>query len=382
MREEKLKYYIEKANIAFDNKYDYSKCNPSTCKDKCVVICPIHGEFLTTMDNHVSKKTGCPKCAGKNKTNKEFIEEIKLIHGDRYDYSKVKYVNAKTKICIICPEHGEFYQEPRHHLSGCGCITCAGIVKSSTEEFAEKANLVHDNKYDYSKVVYEGNHKKICIMCPEHGGFYQEPISHLSGCGCPKCANSGVLLTTEEFIEKAKNLYGDKYDYSKVEYINAHDKVCIICKKHGEFWQEASSHLCGRECPKCKTSKLESIVMRKLEINNIDYVYQYKLKDLGGKSLDFFLPKYNIIIECQGEQHYIPTSFSKNSEIDTNLVLEKRKVLDKEKYDICHKNDIKIIYFTIPEYFHVKDVNINTFFYSDKIVFTQIDVLIDYILNL
>ena len=134
----------------------------------------------------------------------EFIEKARKVHGDKYDYSKVVYKNAITKVCIICPEHGEFWQEAYSHTKGCKCQACAGSKKLTTEEFIEKARKVHGDKYDYSKVEYKNNRTPICIICPEHGEFWQLPINHLKGCGCKHCKGKRItekkLLTTEEFI--------------------------------------------------------------------------------------------------------------------------------------------------------------------------------------
>ena len=122
----------------------------------------------------------------------KFIEKAKRIHGDKYDYSKVEYVNATTKVCIICPRHGEFWQQPYGHLSGRGCSLCGRVKlgnskRHTTKEFISKAREIHGNKYDYSKIVYESATKKVCVICHVHGEFWQRPSSHLQGQGCPKC---------------------------------------------------------------------------------------------------------------------------------------------------------------------------------------------------
>ena len=365
-----LKEYIEKAKKIHNNFYLYNKTNPKTCKEKCIITCPIHGDFWTTLDNHVNGKTGCPMCKGVKKlTTEEFIKRAKEIHGDKYNYNKTEYKNARTKVCIICHEHGEFWQEPRHHLDGNGCPMCKGVKKLTTEEFIKRAKEIHGDKYDYSKVNYKNAKEKVCIICPEHGEFWQEASSHLSGNGCPKC-KGGIVSNTDEFIKKANIIHSSFYDYSKVEYKNAKEKVCIICPKHGEFWQEASSHLSGKGCPKCKSSKLENIMLNFFNKKNINYIYQYRFPELGKKSFDFYLPLYNIVIECQGEQHYIPSKFSyKNDSIEE---FNKRIENDILKYNICIKNNMDIIYFTIPTYFR-NNININDGFYSDKIVFTHIN---------
>ena len=213
----------------------------------------------------------------------EFIEKARAIHGDKYDYSKVEYVNAKTKVCIICREHGEFWQLPNNHTHGThpqGCPKCNGVIRRTTEQFISEAKSVHGDKYDYSKVEYKNNNTKICIICPEHGEFWQNPATHLKGCGCAKC--SGLeKITTEEFIEKAKAIHGDKYDYSKVEYVNAKTKVCIICPEHGEFWKLPYVHLKGQGCTLCSNRKLgdkkritlEEFITKAKEVHGDRYDY-------------------------------------------------------------------------------------------------------------
>lgn len=124
---------------------------------------------------------------GKRLTTKIFIARAKEIHGDKYDYSEVEYVNYKTKVKIICPIHGEFWQTPREHLNGNGCQKCSGVQRMNTDLFIQRAIEVHGDTYDYSKVKYTNNRTKVCIICPVHGEFWQSPDSHLLGCGCPKC---------------------------------------------------------------------------------------------------------------------------------------------------------------------------------------------------
>ena len=125
----------------------------------------------------------------KRLTTEEFVERAKKIHGDKYDYSKVEYINNSTEVCIICSKHGEFWQKPEKHLRGHGCAKCCKTgIKSNTNDFIEKAKIVHGDKYDYSKVEYVNNHTKVCIICPIHGEFWQTPNSHLNGNGCFDCS--------------------------------------------------------------------------------------------------------------------------------------------------------------------------------------------------
>ena len=198
-----------------------------------------------------------------------FIKRAKEVHGDKYDYSKVQYVNNHTKICIICPEHGEFWQSPKNHLKGCGCQKCSGVYRLTTEEFIEKARKIHNNKYDYSMVEYKDSNTKICIICPEHGEFWQLPNNHLRGEGCILCRNEKMSIDRKmdvtSFIEKARKIHNNKYDYSKVQYTNNHTKVCIICPEHGEFWQTPLNHSHKQGCPKCYKEKKVKIKKVKIE---------------------------------------------------------------------------------------------------------------------
>lgn len=348
------KDFIEKAKKIHGDKYDYSKVEYVDNNTKICIICPIHGEFFVTPHNHLRGRI-CQKCYFESRKTDvlTFIEKAKKIHGDKYDYSKVEYVNSNTDVCIICPIHGEFLQTPSNHLRGHECPFCNHRKKSNTNDFIEKANKIHNNRYDYSKVNYTRSDEKICIVCPEHGEFYQRPNNHLNGQGCPICSiNSNSKKrkdTKNQFIEKAKKIHGDKYDYSKVEYNGSKQEVCIICKEHGEFWQKPSKHLIGQGCPICNDSRLEEETRILLKNNNINFEYQKRTDWLGKKSLDFYLPEYNIAIECQGKQHFIPIDF-----FGGEKKLLETKLRDKEKSLLCKNNGVYLIYYNYNE-------NINIF---------------------
>ena len=349
------KQFIEEANIRHDFKYDYSKTQYINKREKVCIICPKHGEFWQEASSHL-KGCGCPKC-GKESSQKrqslnteQFIERAKKVHGDKYDYSKTEYINSSTKICIICPIHGEFWQTPTEHLRGRGCKKCGDLsvgIKNSkitTDEFIERAKKVHGDKYDYSKTEYISPRKKICIIDKEFGEFWMMPYAHLNGQGCPSRRGEKISKANskskEKFIEDAIQIHGDKYDYSKTEYINSSTKICIICPIHGEFWQRPKDHTQGIGCPVCKSSHLEMEIKNWLDNNNVEYVYQYRDKIFGLQSLDFYLPKYNIAIECQGEQHFRPVKYFGGIK-EYNKV----KKLDKIKKEICDKNGIRLIYY-------------------------------------
>jgi len=286
----------------------------------------------------------------KKLTTEEFIKRAKLLHNNKYDYSKSEYNTAKEKICIICPEHGEFWQTPTDHLSGRGCYKC-GIERTkesqkfTTEQFIEKAKQTHGDKYNYSKVNYVNSQTPVIITCPKHGDFIMRPNDHIQGQGCPKCKliflRNKFSLTTEQFIKKAREIHGNKYVYSKVKYVNNRTKVCIICPKHGEFWQTPDKHLQGCNCPKCNKSRLEEKVSLILSKNNIDFEEQKHFEWLGRQSLDFFLPKFSIGIECQGVEHFKPVERFKGSGGFENT--NERDVL---KYRLCGNNKVKLLYYT------------------------------------
>ena len=193
-------------------------------------------------------------------TTEEFIKKAREVHGDKYDYSKVEYLDNRTPVCIICPKHGEFPQTPTIHLQGSGCPKCGNdrtALRMTNEDFINKARAVHGDKYDYSKVQYAYNKIEVCIICPEHGEFWQKPVLHLSGCGCSICSGRKKMRTVD-FVKKANEVHNNKYDYSKTEYKGNTEEVCIICPEHGEFWQRASHHLAGAGCKQCGFIKSSS----------------------------------------------------------------------------------------------------------------------------
>jgi len=190
------KSFIQKAKSIHGDKYDYSLVNYINWKTHVDIVCPIHGVFKQSPLNH-SQGQGCPCCGRiKNyvtitKTLEEFLSQAKSIHGNKYDYSLVTYVNTETKVAIICPEHGVFLKYPKYHIRGSGCVKCIGLAKKTLKEFIDQSKLVHGNKYDYSLAEYKSNRDKLLIVCPIHGEFWQSPSNHVKGIGCPSCASHG-----------------------------------------------------------------------------------------------------------------------------------------------------------------------------------------------
>lgn len=319
------------------------------------------------------------------KSTDKYIEDVKKIHGNKYDYSKVKYCGYYEYITIICPKHGEFKQRASTHIQGSGCPKCGTEIKrsphpkkSNTSEFIKKSKEIHCNKYDYSKAEYLNRDTKVCIICPEHGEFWQTPSKHLTGQGCKECGKTrtinSILNTTEDFIERIRSIYGDKYDYSKVDYVKAKVKVCLICKTHGEFWARPDHLLNGHGCRKCRESGIEREMRMTLNEQNINNIQEYRNSTIFDKqSLDFYLPDYNIAIECQGEQHFKDNFYKNKSNSDSKKYLLYVQELDKRKKKLCKENNIHLIYY-VPKIFTE---------YMDKedIFFTNVNDIIKYIKN-
>jgi very-short-patch-repair endonuclease len=344
--------FLKRAKEIHGEKYDYSKTdlNNRDEKGRVIITCPIHGDFKQTPYHHLCRKQGCKSCKFNNWNTKTIIEAFAKKYGDKYDYSKVEYKGYHTNVYIICPKHGEFKVTPANFLLGKQCPKCKveklrEFFSLTTDEFIQKAKEIHGDKYDYSKVEYVNNNTDICVICPIHGEVWQTPANHLKNSGCRYCSCEKTHLaqkkTTEQFIKEARAIHGDKYDYSKVDYKGNKKDVIIICPIHGEFKQSPVSHLNGRGCKLCNESHLEKEVTKKLDLNGIIHNREKKFKWLGGKSIDFYLPQHNIAIECQGKQHFSPMIF-----FDKNDSFKNRVERDVCKKQLCEEHGVKLYYFS------------------------------------
>jgi hypothetical protein len=240
--------FIEKSLEKFGNILNYNKVHYKNSRSKVCLVCNIHGEFYQTPMIHLSSSNPCPKCSHKVPTQEDLIKKFNDKHGNKYDYSLVKYKSFSDKIKIICPLHGEFEQHVGAHLSGRGCGYCAENIQHTKDIFVTKAQLVHGTEYDYTLVEYINNSTKVKIICKEHGVFEQTPANHYKY-GCLIC--SGKYLKTN-FIEQASIAHNNRYDYSLVSYKGMFKKVKIICPVHGVFEQIPSNHLHHKKgCSKC-----------------------------------------------------------------------------------------------------------------------------------
>lgn len=246
----------------------------------------------------------------------KIIKKFKSIHGDKYDYSNVDFIKTTIKVCIICPEHGEFYQEPHAHIKGQGCPKC-GVIKRSinktntTEQFIEKAKSVHGDKYNYENVKYINTKTKVEIICPLHGPFSQEPHNHLQGYGCPTCGNklkgSTTKITTYNFIKQENKIHNFRYKY---------DKISSYELELGDF--------------------IASIIGEKNIIKNDRTV-------LNGNKLDIYIPSKNIAFEFDGLYWH--------SEIK-----KPDKKYHLNKTDICLSKGIQLIHIFEDEWVNKKEI--------------------------
>jgi predicted subunit of tRNA(5-methylaminomethyl-2-thiouridylate) methyltransferase len=287
--------------------YNYSQVQYVNYFTKVKIICPLHGEFYQLPSEHSKDCTGCKECEKIKLQNtwdekrkvpgfrhtthlstEDLIEKFKQKREDKgefYDYSQVEYLGRKIPIKIICPIHGEFYQKPFNHVSGSGCKECSKIKRKNTpcqkklpttEKIIERIKRKREDKgefYDYSQVEFVDYNTDIKIICPLHGEFYQNPLSHINGyTKCQECLiinrkkkkrkKQEPKITTDIIIQRFKERREDKgefYDYSQVQYVNNSTKVKIICPLHGAFYQLPTDHTRGYSgCKECANIKRQT----------------------------------------------------------------------------------------------------------------------------
>lgn len=330
---------------------------------KFVLTCPEHGDFLINL-KAIKEGRGCPKCGhinggkSRKRDTETFVKKAMEVHKNKYDYSKVVYTDCETKVCIICPVHGEFWQSPSAHLRGQGCPECAikknaDSLRKPLDDFLNKAREIHYNKYDYSNVQYINSDTQVTIVCPTHGAFNQTPYNHLKGQGCPVCARERVFQslndTVLDFIAKAKEVHGDRYDYSKVNYVRSKDDVEIICKKHGSFYQKPNNHLMGHGCPCCGVENIDSVSNSEKEIREfIGSIYNDNIifndrSVIPPYELDIYLPHIGLAFEIDGLYWH-----NEVNKPDRNYHLKKT--------DECIKKGIQLIHIFEDEWLYKQEI--------------------------
>ena len=285
--------FIEICSKVHNGKYDYSITRYNGSKNDIEYICPKHGIIRQNAHSHKSGH-GCKYCAIERNHEQsrysleDFIKKMKVVHGDKYDYSEAKYVSSQEEITIICHEKDAL-----------------------------------------------GN---------EHGAFSRKPYSLLQGHGCPKC--NGRNKTTELWIAEAKKTCpSGKYSFDKTVYKSARDFVTITCNEHGDFDIPARDFLSGHGCPKCNMPSLERLLYVEFESEKLNFVWQKKFDWLSGMSFDFFMEENNIAIECQGVEHFIEKEF-----FDKRESLKERVERDIRKKILAKEHGITLVYFLDEKY--------------------------------
>lgn len=356
-KDEAIKRSIEKHG----DKYGYEKVDFKKVTDPVTIICPIHGEFTQTMRQHY-RGQGCPHCGVEKRANKKrddtasFIEKAVKVWGNTYDYSKVVYTGTKDKVTLVCPIHGDFLVIPGDHLNlhrgcpKCGNARKGAFRKKTTKDFIEKAIKVHGTEYTYEKTEYVNGNTDITITCQKHGDFTTNPYHYLHGGICPQCAHeqqsTRQTLTLPEFIFRARAVHGDKYDYSKVNYVDGKTPVTIICPIHGEFQQKPYYHLAGNGCQSCgvRESKAQNEIYEFCcNLLGSENVIQNCRKEIYPYEIDIYIPSLKVGIEYNGILWH-----SDRFTEDQNYHLKK---LNK-----CNQKGIKLIQVFEDEYKNHRDI--------------------------
>ena len=366
--------FLEIASALHGHKFDYSKIEYITTQKKVEIICADHGSFFQTPSNHM-KGQGCPECGriarslSQRSSAKAFVISSQKIHGVRYDYSDVDYVNTMTKVIVICHAHGSFEVRPNSHLNGNGCPACGRISARENmaldySKFLERAEKVHKDRYRYISESYVNYTSKMTMFCLEHGFFKQTPHSHISmKAGCPKCGNRQAGISNkkdwETVLELFKSVHGNRFAYDNSKYKDVSHKIRIKCDKHGWFEQKPYQHYGGAGCMKCSNEEVhenqkigfEEFVRRSRAVHGAKYDYS------SASYLDIFNP---IIIKCpkHGEFFQIPLNHYRGSgclkcnssrgENTIRLILEKFSLKFEEQktfIELKHKSKLRCDFF-------------------------------------
>ena len=386
---------IRRAREKHGDKYDYSLVEDSPRMDlKMKIICPVHGVFEQIIRNHL-RGDGCIRCRLEKPrkthfTKEQFLEYIEKAHDDlkKYDFSKLPeqfdlpyYAKPVT---FVCKEHGEFTIKYNKFLNGEGCPYCSG-KKKTDEQYRELLSKLHP-ELDFSLAKFSecDSSYKITVICPKHGVKHPRIYHLLNGeGGCNECRYDKIrekeVTTIEQFNEKARRVHGDKYDLSKVEYVNAFTKIEIICKKHGSFWTTPTSFISSKTgCPVCNNSHLEHELKMFLNKNDIKAVPQKTYKWLGLQKLDFYLPDYNVAIECQGIQHFKITNYTYSTIRTPEETFEYNVSNDIKKSERCKENSLPLLYFTYKYNFKDKYYGNETYgsiYHRDNVFFDKQELL-------
>lgn len=344
--------------------YDYSLSVYVDAKTKVEIICLRCGRHFWQIPRVHLKGMGCSKCSHQVRAKKrlmskeECLARFKDRHGERYNYERVVYRGQRTKVKIWCDRHGYFDQNPVDHWGGQGCPDCGRLQMAenqswSLEDFICAARDRHDEDYCYERSIYLGGGKKLEISCRTcKKVFWQTPGNHLSGKGCKFCAarryEETPRKTREEFALQATSIHGPLYGYDAVIYVDALTPVKIWCDNHGYFRQSPDRHLQRAGCPKCGAyiSRGERRVSAILDDCGIDYVPRWRheeCRSIRPLPFDFFLPKFNALIEYDGQQHFTPATWWGSCEVKAMMNFKELQVRDRIKTEWARKRGIPLL---------------------------------------
>lgn len=284
--------FISKCLLKYGDKYNYLKVDYINSKTKVIITCNKHGDFLKSPVKFLNSNQECPECT---------TENFKSSVAERFNF----------------------------------------------DDFVSKANIVHSSKYDYSKVSYINTKTRIEIVCPIHGSFFHTVGNHLNGCGCPKCKNINNGLkkrySNKTFCNLASNVHNDFYKYSNANYIKSQIKVAITCPVHGDFYQMPYMHLFGAGCPKCSVSfsKTEEYIYNYISNKGFDVISRYRGKELLGKEIDIYVPSLKLGIEYCGSAYHHSSASSFTTDYLRNT--SRPKTYHYDKWAICKQNGIRLI---------------------------------------
>ena len=332
--------FINRSIEKHGDTYNYDKTNYNGNREKVIITCKIHGDFEQTPNKHLIGR-GCQECGGSKKmTWFDFINKANKKHNYKFIYNDQKFENGRSKVSIICKEHGDFIQSIESHLVGKGCPDCGGSKKYTKESLLEKLLSIHGERYKYNLDNFKNNNSIIDIECKEHGSFKMKIANHIQGQNCNLCYRRNLSHSNIKFISKCNEIHCYRYSYDKTNFIKNDLIITITCPKHGDFKQNSRSHLRGNGCRRCKTSNGEIKIEHILLSNKINFKTQAVFEGCKYKRnlpFDFYLIDKKICIEYDGKQHYTPIDF-----FGGNVNYEKQKIRDNIKNKYCIKNNIKL----------------------------------------
>ena len=371
------KQFIERSKTIHGDQYSYDKVVYTNAYTKVTIECQVHGNFNQIPANHLIGR-GCRLCglivSGSKRRNdsETFVYKSREIHGDTYDYSKVKYRVGKEKVTIICRKHGDFLQTPSDHLNGYGCAPCGRLrigeqSRDTFTDFLKKAKNIHGDTYTYNEKTYISGVERVEIICKTHGVFHQRANAHLKGAGCSKCGDIRVSEahrhSKDDFIHRSRQVHGNRYSYECTEYKLSGEKVAIICRDHGKFMQSPNNHISKKAgCPACNASKGELALEEIFNKHEVRHQREYRIPTVNLRfEYDFYLADKNLLIEFQGIQHFKPIDYFGG--VENFLYVKRNDLLKKQIAKSCNYN---LIYF---DYRQLKQLTKDEF---EKLVLSRV----------